>query len=285
MGLYRAVMEALIRDKAREPYFGPIYTLGRQTMPTSPDETIKMFHALNVPPLIKDVSQHEVDRTTLEAKHNRSRETIRDTDFCRMLGIDEIRAIDVSNTEGADIILDLNHPIPDALEESCGLLVDGCTLDNIFEPATGLRSIARMLRRGDVAFCSTWQIAGWAIPAFLIPCSIHSGFLIISYEMTSTTARYTLRLITTESRYPPFKRFLTSTRLGIGGRVYPSDRLAACDFSDGLYRKRAALDLGSDADAARLSKRDRLGAVHRHSRGLLRATAHLPAAWPIWDNS
>jgi hypothetical protein len=48
----------------------------------------------------------------------------------------------VSPYEGAEIIHDLNRPVPDKLKESADFIVDGSTLDNVFDPAMVLRNFA-----------------------------------------------------------------------------------------------------------------------------------------------
>ena len=54
----------------------------------------------------------------------------------------------MTNYEGAEVIHDLNTPIPDKLIETADFILDGSTLDNLFNPANGLQSITRMLRSG-----------------------------------------------------------------------------------------------------------------------------------------
>src|SRR5207248_2272071 len=73
---------------------------------------------------------------------------IRDDAFFRMLGADRVRAIDYSDYEGAEIVHDLNRPIPVELAASADFIVDGSTLDNVFDPATCIQSVARILRPG-----------------------------------------------------------------------------------------------------------------------------------------
>ncbi len=51
----------------------------------------------------------------------------------RMLNFSEVKAVDVSDFEGAEVIINLNKPLPNHLESTCDLLVDGSTLDNIFD--------------------------------------------------------------------------------------------------------------------------------------------------------
>ena len=66
----------------------------------------------------------------------------------------KLHAVDISDFEGAGIIVDLNEPLPPHLEATCDLLVDGSTLDNIFNPTQGLRNLARMLKPGGRLFLS-----------------------------------------------------------------------------------------------------------------------------------
>jgi hypothetical protein len=71
---------------------------------------------------------------------------ISDDDFFRLLGIPKIKALDVSDYEGADIAHDLTKPIPGELEGVADFILDGSTLDNVFDPATVLRNTTRLLK-------------------------------------------------------------------------------------------------------------------------------------------
>ena len=59
-----------------------------------------------------------------------------------------MRAVDHTAYEGAEIVHDLNKPIPVALEGSADFIIDGSTLDNVFNPAICIQNVARMLRHG-----------------------------------------------------------------------------------------------------------------------------------------
>lgn len=71
-----------------------------------------------------------------------------DWKFFGGFGSATVRALDVSDYEGAQIIHDLNQPLPAALHNICDFLFDGSCLDNLFDPANALRSFGRMLRPG-----------------------------------------------------------------------------------------------------------------------------------------
>ena len=63
-----------------------------------------------------------------------------------ILGASEILAVDARDFEGAQVIHDMNLPIPDALDSSFDVVLDGGTLEHIFDLTTALRSAIRMVR-------------------------------------------------------------------------------------------------------------------------------------------
>ncbi len=77
-----------------------------------------------------------------------------------MLGADGVDALDISDYEGAKYVHDLNTPIPDELEGICDFLVDGSTLDNVWDPCCALRNIGRLLRPGGRCFLMNRSNAG-----------------------------------------------------------------------------------------------------------------------------
>lgn len=66
----------------------------------------------------------------------------------RELGLGEIEALDASGFEGAQLIWDLNNPIRDELVGQFGLIVDGGTLEHVFDVAQALENVADMLAPG-----------------------------------------------------------------------------------------------------------------------------------------
>jgi SAM-dependent methyltransferase len=112
-------------------------------MALSPARVDLMFESLGAKAAGCGVRQ--VDTVTLESNY-RSDKPIRDTDFFRMLGFSEVKAIDVSTFEGAEITLDLNADVPPQLRGTCDFLVDGSTLDNVFDPISALRNAVKLLK-------------------------------------------------------------------------------------------------------------------------------------------
>jgi hypothetical protein len=68
--------------------------------------------------------------------------------FLRALGAREIAAIDASAYEGADIVHDLNAPLPDELRDRFTLLFDGGTLEHVFNAPLALQSYMAMVELG-----------------------------------------------------------------------------------------------------------------------------------------
>lgn len=148
MGIAVELINAILREAAHKPFSGTALTLGRQTVQATPDQMRLLFAQAGVQPAAVEA---KVDTATTAVRAHGG-DFIRDIDFLRMLGFDTVQAMDISDFEGAEVLWDLNRPIPDRLAGSCDFLVDGSTLDNIFDPATGLKNIARLLRPGGRCF-------------------------------------------------------------------------------------------------------------------------------------
>jgi SAM-dependent methyltransferase len=68
--------------------------------------------------------------------------------YLRALGARELHALDVSPYEGADILHDLNEPLPDELEGRFDLVVDAGSLEHVFDVRRALQSYMRLVRPG-----------------------------------------------------------------------------------------------------------------------------------------
>lgn len=78
--------------------------------------------------------------------------TITDTEWLASICKAHVKALDVSDYEGAEIIHDMSQPVPDNLKSIADFIVDGSCLDNIFDPAQALRNLSMMLRPGGRIF-------------------------------------------------------------------------------------------------------------------------------------
>jgi SAM-dependent methyltransferase len=71
----------------------------------------------------------------------------------RVFGAKEITGIDASGYEGAQIVHDLNRPIPEALNSRFDLVLDAGTLEHIFNFPVAARSCLEMIRPGGRFIC------------------------------------------------------------------------------------------------------------------------------------
>jgi SAM-dependent methyltransferase len=144
MSLSIQAIDAIGREHALRPIKGDVLFIGRQTVLFTPDGLASELrsHGLTV-----DAGAIAIDRSTTNRLSGYG-ELATDRSIFHARGIDSVKALDVSAYEGAEIVHDLTLPIPDRLRESADFIVDGSTLDNVFDPAAALRNYARLLRPG-----------------------------------------------------------------------------------------------------------------------------------------
>jgi SAM-dependent methyltransferase len=66
----------------------------------------------------------------------------------RFLGAGQVDSIDASEFEDATVVHDLNDPIPPELEERYSVVIDGGTLEHVFDFPMAIRNAMRMVRIG-----------------------------------------------------------------------------------------------------------------------------------------
>ncbi len=84
----------------------------------------------------------------------RNKGWVSDVALFRAMGFSEVRSLDVSAYEGADILFDLNNPgILEAIGgplRRCALCVDSGTIEHVFDTAQALRNIHHLLQDDGV---------------------------------------------------------------------------------------------------------------------------------------
>jgi len=150
MGLGFPIVDALVREHKYRPLAGNVVLIGRQTVYFSPAEVLALLNEHGVDVHGATERDIEIDRSTLNrfSEFRTDSDLIIDRALFRLLGVPRVMALDHSGYEGAEIIHDLTKPIPPELRNTADLIVDGSTLDNVFDPATVIRNFAEMLRPG-----------------------------------------------------------------------------------------------------------------------------------------
>lgn len=177
MGLSGQAVDAIGREHAYRPIAGDVLFIGRQATYLTPSGLAAQLRGHGH---VVDTSAIEIDRTTSNRIPGYG-EIVTDRSIFRALGIGSVKALDVSPYEGAEIIHNLCEPIPGSLRETADFIVDGSTLDNVFDPAMALRNLAAMLKPGGrVLMINAWspRDGSYALcsPAWYFDFFVTNGF-------------------------------------------------------------------------------------------------------------
>jgi len=73
----------------------------------------------------------------------------------KLLGVKQLTVVDASAYEGADVIHDLNQPIPESFKNKFDVVLDCGTLEHIFNFPTAVANLMQMTKVGGRLFIST----------------------------------------------------------------------------------------------------------------------------------
>jgi SAM-dependent methyltransferase len=134
MGINLAAAKFLLYARQSGVSFDRTLTLGRQNTAFKPAELDAVLRHLPMFPKV-DMS------AMLEASPYID-------PFLRWLGAQQVDAIDYSDYEGANIIHDLNQPVPAELHHRYDLVIDGGTLEHIFNFPTSIKNCMSLVKPG-----------------------------------------------------------------------------------------------------------------------------------------
>ena len=87
-------------------------------------------------------------------------------DFFRLIGVENVSALDYSAYEGADIVFDLNaDTLPNQYREKFDLVIDGGTLEHVFNQYNALNNINALVAEGGYVY-HMLPCAGWVDHGF-----------------------------------------------------------------------------------------------------------------------
>jgi hypothetical protein len=146
MGLAMSSLRFLVREHKRKPFTSPVLTLGRQCVFATLDQVRDMLSSEGIQPL--PVDERFLYTNIPEWQEGPYANFTSDKAFFSALGGLEVLALDVSGYENADYLHDMNLPIPADLKEKFSLIIDGGTLEHIFDIKQALQNINLMLKPG-----------------------------------------------------------------------------------------------------------------------------------------
>ena len=145
MGLALPVLKLLIEEHQRYGFRGPVLTLGVQDVGATRDELRALGAA--VPAGAEPVSDRELFET---------------------LGLHGYEALDRFGIKGATILRDLAAPLSAELHGRFGLVLDGGTLEHVYDIAAALRNVTQLVAPGGVVVHVS-PVSGWENHGFYMP--------------------------------------------------------------------------------------------------------------------
>ncbi len=135
MGLDMHGLRFVLEARKQGMSLGKTATLGRQTLAMSARDASRLLSEFDKP-----ISMN-LAHTFFENG------SFVDT-VIRYLGAKSVTSFDASDYEGAAVIHDMNLPIPEELHERFDLVIDGGTLEHIFNFPTAIKNALSMVREG-----------------------------------------------------------------------------------------------------------------------------------------
>jgi hypothetical protein len=143
MGLLLDDAELLSEISLSGVSFRQVLTLGKQQLFFHPAEflALKISHRF---------SKDRLDQFLSTAVHEGTSEPL-----FRLLGAEKIDAMDFSDYEGAEIVHDLNQPISSELKEKYDVVLDGGTLEHVFNFPVAIRNAMELVKVGGTLMLLT----------------------------------------------------------------------------------------------------------------------------------
>ena len=149
MGLPIPWMRLIIREHKKEPFKGKVLTLGRMAVLANYEEVVNLFSEEGVKPQPLDDNINTLTNIpSFKKMGDKYSNFTSDIVFFKLLGVESIEIMDVSDYENADITHDLNLRVPKILEGAFDSIFDFGTSEHIFNTKQILDNYNLMLKTG-----------------------------------------------------------------------------------------------------------------------------------------
>lgn len=144
MGLIPTYCRALIMLHKRVGFKDPLLTLGNQDVWANCDQLKTFFDEIGC----RWVEAVEAPHTSNLFKQNPlAKDFVHARTFFEMMGLEEYYDIDKFEIDAPQILHDLNSPVPPELCDRFNLIIDGGTIEHIFDVRQVFENIVRMCRK------------------------------------------------------------------------------------------------------------------------------------------
>jgi hypothetical protein len=140
MGLDINAVQFLIAAHKRGVRFDQVLMIGRQDLNVYPAKMVQMIERAGLPS---------------EAFKSAENDTQYSEPLFKACGAKEVRSLDASDFEGAQVVHDLNKPIGEELKQRFDVVYDGGTLEHVFNFPVALQSCMEMAKVGGRLFIHT----------------------------------------------------------------------------------------------------------------------------------
>jgi len=135
MGILLNAAYLMMVEGNRRPFSGTVLQLGKQSVLFS-------YPSLKV---IADHAKFQLADIGIDQTSDRR---LTDVEFFKLLGFDDVKAMEYGTSEGADYLWDMNNPVPYDLHRRFDCIYDGGTIEHIFHIPNCMDSICRMVKDG-----------------------------------------------------------------------------------------------------------------------------------------
>ena len=128
MGIDAATLEILLTAREAGVSFDEVLTVGRQSLCASPTEVKTVL------------ARHGIRLTGVETQKLVSEQNGYCEPLLKLMGAQRVDSLDVSNFEGASIVHDMNEVLPDSYRNQFTIVIDGGSLEHVFNFPVALRN-------------------------------------------------------------------------------------------------------------------------------------------------
>lgn len=143
MGINLQVLKSMLHENEHKPIDGSVLLIGKSTVGVNFATIQSLASSYGIKIDSTYFKTHDV-----VTKRSSQEFWVDDAELIKILfqGVESIDILDVSPYEGANVIADMNLPLPIELRGKYDFIYDSSVLDNIFNPAQMIQNAALMLR-------------------------------------------------------------------------------------------------------------------------------------------